>query len=193
MKIQIDLEGLEDIIKDSAKKNTEESIDDAIKEVAHTSIENHFKQKIEEAVNNSGTSSEPNAVLNLHYESVFKKLEYNETEKCFSSTIDLNNICNLKNVTSGFVTQQELNIDIYHDANNVLSRFHLYGGALYVSLCGVINVNIDVTNYYNNNDVNNMNEYNKFVEYWNSNETLSNLDYYQYRVNNNKTSFQTTL
>lgn len=148
---------------------------------------------IEEAVNNSGTSSEPNAVLNLHYESVFKKLEYNETEKCFSSTIDLNNICNLKNVTSGFVTQQELNIDIYHDTNNILSRFHLYGGALYVSLCGTITINIDVTNYYNNNGVNNMNEYNKFVEYWNSNETLTNLDYYQYRVNNNKTSFQTIL
>ena len=53
MKIQIDLEGLEAIIKDSAKKNTEESIDDAIKEVAHTYIENNFKQKIEEAVNNA--------------------------------------------------------------------------------------------------------------------------------------------
>ena len=50
MKVNIDFEGLEELIKHSAEKNVEEAIDDAIKTVAHTYIDNNFKYKIEEAV-----------------------------------------------------------------------------------------------------------------------------------------------
>lgn len=148
---------------------------------------------IEEAINTPNTSGEPNEVLNVKYESIFTKMEYDSNEKCFSTILDLNNVVNLENATANFVYQGNLNIDIYHDENNILKRFHLYGKPIGVKIVGDITLDLDVTNYYNDVNASNMNEYNNFIKYWNSNENLSKLDYYQYRVNDNKISFTTSL
>ena len=131
-------------------------------------------------------------VRNFVYENIFKDINYTEKDNggIFFATIDLNNICNLENATSGFISQKEINVEIEHNIvieNNKevskLSRLHIYGKPINAQLgklnLGDVLIDLDVSCIYG--EFNN-NEYIEFMDYYNHDESITKKGYYYYNV-----------
>ena len=131
-------------------------------------------------------------VRNFVYENIFKDINYTEKDNggIFFATIDLNSICNLENVTSGFISQKEINVEIEHNIvieNNKevskLSRLHIYGKPINAQLgklnLGDVLIDLDVSCIYG--EFNN-NEYIEFMDYYNHDESITKKGYYYYNV-----------
>lgn len=129
-------------------------------------------------------------VRNFVYENIFKEIKYTENENggTFFATIDLNNVCDLGNATSGFISQKEINVEIEHNIViendkevSKLSRLHIYGKPINAQLgklnLGDVTIDLDVSCIYG--EFNN-NEFIEFMDFYNNNEAITKKGYFYY-------------